>query len=52
MRSHDALGDTTGVKLVYRRLLEALKETLDDDTVEPLPQTVAVYREVLGRHGD
>jgi two-component SAPR family response regulator len=52
LRCYSAVGDVTGAKVAYRRLVEALQETLDDDTVEPLPQTVAAYREVLGRDGD
>lgn len=52
MRSYGALGDVTGVKVAYRKLAEALQETLDDDSVEPLPLTVTVYRELLGRNGD
>lgn len=52
LRCYGALGDVTGAKVAYRRLTEALQETLDDDAVEPLPQTVAAYREVLGRDGE
>ena len=48
MRCHAALGDRNSAKRLYKRLIEDLRQALDDDEAEPLPETTKVLEEVAG----
>lgn len=43
-----ALGDLAAVRKVYKTLVEALRQELDDAHAEPLPETVTLLRELIG----
>ncbi|RIL01827.1 hypothetical protein DCC78_09210 [bacterium] len=45
MRCHAALGDQNSAKRRYKRLVEDLREALDDDEAEPMPETTKVLEE-------
>ena len=47
LRCYGSLNDLTGTKVALRKLVEALRKILDDDTAQPLPQTVAAYEAAL-----
>ena len=40
------LGDTNGVRKIYKVLTEALRRELDDEKAEPLPETATLFREL------
>jgi len=42
MICHVKLGDTNGVRRVYKTLRESLRRELEDEKAEPLPETTAV----------
>lgn len=46
MRSLALLGDTNGVRKVYKALVATLRRELDDPDAEPLPDTTALLREL------
>ena len=46
MECHSALGDSNAVKRAYRTLVAALRDELDDDTAEPLPETVRLCEQL------
>jgi two-component SAPR family response regulator len=48
MSSLAAQSDRAGVREVYKALVEALRRELDEPTAQPLPETVALMRELLG----
>ncbi|MDO8616723.1 MAG: bacterial transcriptional activator domain-containing protein [Dehalococcoidia bacterium] len=48
MRCYARLGDLNGVRKVYKVLCESLRRELEDEKAEPLPQTTALLRELLG----
>jgi len=39
MRSYAAMGDKNSAKRMYKKLVEDLREALDDDQAEPMPET-------------
>ncbi len=45
LRCYALLGDTNSARLAYKRLVIALRETLDDDHAEPMPATTTVFNE-------
>jgi DNA-binding SARP family transcriptional activator len=47
MRCYGKLGDSGGVRKVYRILRESLRRELDDDKAEPLRETKALYEELI-----
>ncbi len=52
MRCCAKLGDTNGVRKVYKVFRESLRRELDDVKVEPLPETTALFHEFTVRsHG-
>jgi DNA-binding SARP family transcriptional activator len=51
MRCLALLGDTNGVRKVYKVLVEALRRELDDPSAEPLPDTSALLHELVGASG-
>jgi two-component SAPR family response regulator len=46
MRCQGKLGDTNGVRRVYKTLREALRRELEDEKAEPLPETAALFQEL------
>ncbi len=46
MRCHAAMGDRNSVKRQFKRLVEELREALDDDQAEPMPETTRVLQEL------
>ncbi len=48
MRCHTAMGDRNSAKRVYKKLVEDLREALDDEQAEPMPETAKVMEEVAG----
>ncbi len=53
MRCHTAMGDQNSAKRLYKRLIEDLREALDDEKAEPMPETTKLLTELqaLGRGG-
>lgn len=53
MRCHTAMGDQNSAKRLYRRLIEDLREVLDDEKAEPMPETTKLLTELQasGRGG-
>lgn len=45
LRCFALLGDTNSARLAYKRLVTALRETLDDDHAEPMPATTKVLND-------
>ncbi|MBE0608913.1 MAG: LysM peptidoglycan-binding domain-containing protein [Dehalococcoidia bacterium] len=45
MRCHTAMGDRNSAKRLYKKLVEDLREALDDDEAEPMPETTRVLEE-------
>jgi two-component SAPR family response regulator len=48
MRCHAAIGDRNSAKRQFKRFVEELREALDDDQAEPMPETAKVLEEVAG----
>lgn len=48
MRCHAAMGDRNSAKRQFKRLVEELREALDDDQAEPMPETTKVLEELAG----
>ncbi len=48
MRCHTAMGDRNSAKRMYKKLVEDLREALDDERAEPMPETTKVMEEVAG----
>jgi len=48
MRSHAAIGDRNSAKRLYKKLVEDLREALDDEQAEPMPETTTVLEELAG----
>lgn len=48
MRCHTAVGDRNSAKRLYKKLVEDLREALDDDEAEPMPETTTVLEELNG----
>ena len=48
MRCHAAMGDRNSGKRLYKRLVEDLREALDDERAEPMPETTEVLEELAG----
>ncbi|PWB45744.1 MAG: hypothetical protein C3F10_05465 [Dehalococcoidia bacterium] len=48
MRCHTAVGDRNSAKRLYKTLVEDLREALDDDEAEPMPETIQVLEELAG----
>jgi DNA-binding SARP family transcriptional activator len=46
MRCYAKLGDSNGVRRVFKVLRESLRRELDDDRAEPLPETTALFQEL------
>ncbi len=46
MRSHAAIGDRNSAKRLYKKLVEDLREALDDELAEPMPETTTVLEEL------
>ncbi len=46
MRCHAAMGDRNSAKRQFKRLVEELREALDDDQAEPMPETTRVLQEL------
>ncbi|MBE7518361.1 MAG: LysM peptidoglycan-binding domain-containing protein [Thermoflexaceae bacterium] len=46
MRCHTAMGDRNSAKRLYKQLVEDLREALDDDEAEPMPETTRVLEEL------
>ena len=53
MRCHASMGDRNSAKRQFKRLIEELREALDDDQAEPMPETTKVLQELQasGRAG-
>jgi DNA-binding SARP family transcriptional activator len=49
MRCHAKLGDTNAVRKVYKTLTESLRRELEDESAEPLPETMVLWRELADR---
>lgn len=49
MRCYTTMGDRNSAKRLYKRLIEDLREALDDDQAEPMPETTKVLEELPGR---
>ncbi|HMS71561.1 MAG TPA: BTAD domain-containing putative transcriptional regulator [Baekduia sp.] len=47
MRCHTAMGDQNSAKRLYRRLIEDLREALDDEQAEPMPETTRLLDELV-----
>jgi len=45
MRCHVSMGDTNSAKRLYKRLVEDLRDALDDEETEPMPETTRVMEE-------
>jgi DNA-binding SARP family transcriptional activator len=53
MRCHCAMGDTNSAKRLYKKLAEDLREALDDEQAEPMPETTRILTELqASRRGD
>jgi len=48
MRCHATRGDRNSAKRMYKKLVEDLREALDDDEAEPMPETARVLEELVG----
>ncbi len=48
MRCYAKLGDLNGVRKVYKVLSESLRRDLEDEKAEPLPETAALFHELIG----
>ncbi len=48
MRCHSTMGDSNSAKRMYKKLVEDLREALDDERAEPMPETTRVMEEVAG----
>ncbi len=46
MRCHAAMGDRNSTKRLYKKLIEDLREALDDDEAEPMPETTKLLTEL------
>lgn len=46
MRCHIALGDQNSAKRMYKKLVEDLRQALDDDDAEPMPETTKVLEQL------
>ncbi|MBE7518478.1 MAG: LysM peptidoglycan-binding domain-containing protein [Thermoflexaceae bacterium] len=46
MRCHTAMGDQNSAKRQFKRLVEELREALDDDQAEPMPETTKLLTEL------
>lgn len=49
IRCHTAMDDKNSAKRLYRRLIEDLREALDDEAAEPMPETTKVLEELVSR---
>ncbi len=47
MQCYEKLGDTNGVRKVYKVLTESLRRELDDEMAEPLPETKAMFQGLI-----
>jgi two-component SAPR family response regulator len=48
MRCHATVGDRNSAKRLYKKLIEDLRQALDDDEAEPMPETTRALQEVAG----
>jgi DNA-binding SARP family transcriptional activator/LysM repeat protein len=48
MRRYAKAGDMNGVRRVYKVLADSLRRELDDEKAEPLPETTALLKELIG----
>ena len=46
MRYHTAMGDRNSAKRLYKKLIEGLREALDDERAEPMPETTKLLTEL------
>lgn len=46
MRCHASMGDRNSAKRQFKRLIDELREALDDDQAEPMPETTKVLQEL------
>ncbi len=49
MRCHTAMDDKNSAKRRYKKLIEDLREALDDEAAEPMPETTKVLEELVSR---
>ncbi|NJD66812.1 MAG: hypothetical protein FIB00_16490 [Chloroflexi bacterium] len=47
MQCHASLGDRNSAKRLYKKLAEDLREVLDDEHAEPMPETTRLLEEVV-----
>lgn len=47
MRCYKRLGDVNGARKVYKVLTESLRRELEDDKAQPLPETTALFHELI-----
>lgn len=48
MRCHAAMGDRNSAKRLYKKLVGDLREALDDDEAEPMPETTKMLEALAG----
>ncbi|MGE3845159.1 MAG: BTAD domain-containing putative transcriptional regulator, partial [Vicinamibacterales bacterium] len=46
MRCHASMGDRNSAKRLYKKLVEDLREALDDEKAEPMPETTRVLNDL------
>jgi DNA-binding SARP family transcriptional activator len=51
MRCHAAIGDWNSAKRLYKRLVEDLRQALEDDEAEPMPETTRVLNSLQAQSG-
>lgn len=49
MRCHTAVGDRNSAKRLYKKLVEDLREALDDDEAQPMPETTELLEALADR---
>jgi two-component SAPR family response regulator len=47
MRCYAKIGDTNGVRRLYKTLRDSLRRELEDEKAEPLPETTALFQELI-----